>query len=76
MFKRSLLAIAVAIGASVATSANALAQTDRSGYASVNGLDMYYEIQGAGRPLVLLHGALMTIEGFGSCCRPWRRPGR
>jgi pimeloyl-ACP methyl ester carboxylesterase len=65
MFKRSLLAIAVAIGASVATSANALAQTDRSGYASVNGLDMYYEIQGAGRPLVLLHGALMTIEGCG-----------
>jgi pimeloyl-ACP methyl ester carboxylesterase len=25
---------------------------------------MYYEIHGAGRPLVLLHGALMTIEGF------------
>jgi len=33
-----------------------------SGYASVNGLEMYYEIHGAGRPLVLLHGALMTID--------------
>lgn len=32
-------------------------------YASINGLSMYYEIHGTGRPLVLLHGALMTIEG-------------
>jgi pimeloyl-ACP methyl ester carboxylesterase len=29
---------------------------------SVNGLEMYYEIHGAGRPLVLLHGAMSTIE--------------
>jgi pimeloyl-ACP methyl ester carboxylesterase len=26
---------------------------------------MYYEVHGSGRPLVLLHGALMTIENFG-----------
>jgi pimeloyl-ACP methyl ester carboxylesterase len=26
-------------------------------YATVNGLKMYYEVQGTGRPLVLLHGA-------------------
>jgi pimeloyl-ACP methyl ester carboxylesterase len=31
-------------------------------YAPVNGLQMYYEIHGAGRPLVLLHGGAMTIE--------------
>ncbi len=31
-------------------------------YASVNGLSMFYEIHGTGRPLVLLHGALSTIE--------------
>jgi len=31
-------------------------------YASVNGLKIYYEIHGAGRPLVLLHGNLSTIE--------------
>jgi pimeloyl-ACP methyl ester carboxylesterase len=30
-------------------------------YASVNGLSMYYEVHGAGRPLVLLHGALSAI---------------
>lgn len=31
-------------------------------YASVNGLDMYYEVHGSGPPLVLLHGNLSTIE--------------
>jgi pimeloyl-ACP methyl ester carboxylesterase len=33
-----------------------------SGYAPVNGLSMYYEVHGSGRPLVLLHGNLSTIE--------------
>ena len=31
-------------------------------YAEVNGLNMYYEIHGSGRPLVVLHGAYMTIS--------------
>ncbi|MGH8777207.1 MAG: alpha/beta fold hydrolase [Jiangellaceae bacterium] len=31
-------------------------------YAPVNGLNMYYEVHGSGRPLVLLHGNLSTIE--------------
>jgi pimeloyl-ACP methyl ester carboxylesterase len=31
-------------------------------YAHVNGLDVYYETHGAGRPLVLLHGGGLTIE--------------
>src|SRR5687767_10567982 len=33
----------------------------KSGYVSVNGLDMYYEIHGEGQPLVLLHGAFSAI---------------
>jgi len=33
-----------------------------SGYASVNGLKVYYEVYGEGKPLVLLHGAFMNIE--------------
>jgi pimeloyl-ACP methyl ester carboxylesterase len=37
-----------------------------TGYAPVNGLEMYYEIHGAGRPLVVLHGAYMTIDSMGS----------
>jgi pimeloyl-ACP methyl ester carboxylesterase len=36
-----------------------------SGYARVNGLEMYYEIHGAGEPLVVLHGAFMTVELMG-----------
>ena len=34
----------------------------RTSYAPVNGLDMYYEIHGGGAPLLLLHGAYMTID--------------
>lgn len=33
-----------------------------SGYAPVNGQEIYYEVHGAGRPLVLLHGGLLTID--------------
>lgn len=32
-----------------------------TGYAPVDGLKMYYEIHGHGEPVVLLHGAFMTI---------------
>jgi pimeloyl-ACP methyl ester carboxylesterase len=32
-----------------------------SGYAPVNGIKVYYEVYGEGRPIVLLHGAFMTI---------------
>lgn len=36
-------------------------------YAHINGLDMYYEMHGTGRPLVLLHGALSaTQSSFGA----------
>jgi pimeloyl-ACP methyl ester carboxylesterase len=33
-----------------------------SGYAPVNGIKVYYEVYGEGKPIVLLHGAFMTIE--------------
>jgi pimeloyl-ACP methyl ester carboxylesterase len=36
-------------------------QTPTTGYAPVNGLKMYYEVHGSGEPVVLLHGAFMTI---------------
>ncbi|WP_328410317.1 alpha/beta fold hydrolase [Nocardia sp. NBC_00403] len=31
-------------------------------YAPINGLQLYYEVHGAGRPLVLLHGGLGTAD--------------
>ncbi len=36
-------------------------QDSISGYAPVNGLNMYYEIHGQGKPLVLIHGGGSTI---------------
>jgi pimeloyl-ACP methyl ester carboxylesterase len=36
--------------------------TTKRDYCNVNGLQMYYEIHGSGRPLVLLHGGLSTID--------------
>ena len=36
----------------------------QTGRAPVGELQMYYEIHGSGRPLVLLHGAYMTVESF------------
>jgi pimeloyl-ACP methyl ester carboxylesterase len=39
------------------------AQHEQTGhFATVNGLKMYYEIHGSGKPLVLLHGGGSTIE--------------
>jgi len=31
-------------------------------FADINGLRLYYEIHGSGRPVVLLHGGLVTID--------------
>src|SRR5438309_1246546 len=42
--------------------------TDTKGtgkYAEVNGINLYYEIHGSGRPLILLHGGLGSGEMFG-----------
>ncbi|CAA9459399.1 MAG: Hydrolase, alpha/beta fold family [uncultured Rubrobacteraceae bacterium] len=40
-------------------------ENPKGNYAEVNGLRMYYEIHGTGRPLILLHGAYMTIDLMG-----------
>lgn len=34
-------------------------------YADANGIKLYYEVHGSGRPLLLLHGGLGMIEMFG-----------
>jgi len=40
-------------------------------YAPVHGLQLYYEIHGSGKPLVLLHGGLLTIDlNFGPLLQP------
>lgn len=36
--------------------------TFRNGYSEVNGLKMYYEVYGQGKPIVLIHGGGSTIQ--------------
>lgn len=43
------------------TAANQNIQPAESGYADVNGLKMYYEVYGQGKPIVLIHGSYMNI---------------
>jgi pimeloyl-ACP methyl ester carboxylesterase len=38
------------------------AKNSHTGYAKINGLEMYYEIHGEGKPIVLVHGGGSTIQ--------------
>jgi len=49
----------------VTTTERASAAQGTGQYAEVNGIRLYYETHGAGRPVVLLHGGLMSGETFG-----------
>ena len=79
MRRRSFVASVAAAGMSLAAPTIAIAQTEpnhpaegtamantapKTGYAPVNGLEMYYEIHGSGLPLVLLHGGFGTITSM------------
>lgn len=61
-----------------APNASALSTTEQVGtsgkYADVNGLKMYYEIHGTGKPLVLLHGAFsQTRTDFSKVVPLWAK---
>jgi pimeloyl-ACP methyl ester carboxylesterase len=60
---------ALAGALALALAAPALAET--GSYATVNGLKMYYQVEGSGRPLVLIHGGVCTIE---ACLGKLRTP--
>ena len=48
------------------TTTELASQTKGAGaYADVNGINLYYETHGTGRPLILLHGGLASGEMFG-----------
>jgi pimeloyl-ACP methyl ester carboxylesterase len=68
------IATALAVAATIAVAAAAQGQARPPAgdaikgdgrYADVNGIKLYYEIHGSGKPLVLLHGGLGAIEMFG-----------
>jgi len=57
---KSILLIAILFAASPSNGQQI--KPSSSGYAPVNGIKVYYEVYGEGRPVVLLHGAFMTID--------------
>ena len=61
MFRSSLLAASLLLVA--VTTAESQATGNR---VKVNGMQMYYEVSGAGEPLVVLHGAYMNIPSMGA----------
>src|SRR3989454_8798648 len=70
----ALLAVAGIIAAPICAQAQVrreaqgawVGKTNGAGhYADVNGIKLYYETHGTGRPLILLHGGLGAIEMFG-----------
>jgi pimeloyl-ACP methyl ester carboxylesterase len=74
--QRMIAVLAVAALAAAPMRAQAQAKPEAQGawggktngqghYADVNGIRLYYEIHGTGRPLILLHGGLGAIEMFG-----------
>jgi pimeloyl-ACP methyl ester carboxylesterase len=68
MQRRRFIALASAAATSLVAPVRGFAQaeaTAQTGYAPINGLQMYYEIHGSGEPLVLLHGAFGAIDLWG-----------
>ena len=57
---KSILLIAIMIAASQSNGQQI--KPSNSGYAPVNGIKVYYEVYGEGRPIILLHGAFYTID--------------
>jgi pimeloyl-ACP methyl ester carboxylesterase len=69
-----LLAVAAIVAAPIRSHAQAASEAKgawggkgngQGHYADINGLKLYYEIHGAGKPVILLHGGLGAIEMFG-----------
>jgi pimeloyl-ACP methyl ester carboxylesterase len=77
MLRRTFLSLTAALAPLMARPARAqqsdqpnqgaamLPAPSKSGYAPVNGVEVYYAVYGEGAPLVLLHGGLATIDMFG-----------
>lgn len=61
IFKKQASIIVMLLFAAIQSYGQMSKPTD-SGYAPVNGIKVYYEIYGEGKPLVLIHGAFYTIE--------------
>jgi pimeloyl-ACP methyl ester carboxylesterase len=63
----AVVAAAFAVSAHATTAEGQAMRTPGSkGHASVNGVELYYEIHGDGPPLIMLHGGVTPSEMFGA----------
>ena len=53
-------------GTEVSASGVPVNAESKGGYAPIHGMQLYYEIHGQGKPMVLLHGGITAFEGFGT----------
>lgn len=58
---KSILLIVIIMSAASLSNGQQI-KPSASGYAPVNGIKVYYEVYGEGSPIILLHGAFMTIN--------------
>ena len=64
---RSIIAAALLAGCSTTTTTTAEQQVSvEAKRVDINGMKMYYEVSGAGEPLIVLHGAYMNIPSMGA----------
>ncbi|WP_338722564.1 alpha/beta hydrolase [Devosia sp. XK-2] len=56
---------------SFAEEQTAMTDQPQTGFALVNGLELYYEIHGSGSPLLVLHGGIGATEQFGPNIALW-----
>jgi pimeloyl-ACP methyl ester carboxylesterase len=63
--RRRLARMAICSALTASAAAGVFGADAPGRYASVNGLKMYYEVHGVGPPLLLLHGAFLTVESWG-----------
>src|SRR5688500_17841788 len=61
MFRRNLIATVLLL-----TIASLAAAQSPGKRVNVNGMRVYYEVSGAGEPLIVLHGAYMNIASMGA----------
>jgi pimeloyl-ACP methyl ester carboxylesterase len=65
--RKLLVAAAFAVSAHTTTAGGQAMRTPESqGYATVNGVELYYEVHGDGPPLIMLHGGVTPSEMFGA----------
>lgn len=61
MFRKALIAAPLFLAGTTLAGAQVVGQR-----VTVNGMQMYYEVSGAGDPLIVLHGAYMNIPSMGA----------